>query len=265
MLFQYGVRINQDLVQDLASMSYPVVTGNLNGRPRMTPLEWPFFPLANHYADHPITRNLDATALRFVSSIDSVKATGIRKTPLVFTSSNSRRLKAPVSISVNNLRKELKPENFSSGPIPVAYLLEGKFTSLYKNRFLPEGIDSAGFKTEGMRTRLIVVSDGDLPRNDFNLRSGRPFELGFDNLTGHTYANKELIMNMVSFLTDETGLINARNKEVKMRPLNKEKIRNERAWWQAVNLVFPVALLALFGLIKVYLRKRKYERFDSAT
>ena len=144
MLFQYGVRINQGFVQDLVSLRYPIVTGVQNGKPQITPIEWPYFPLANHYAAHPATRNLDATAFRFANSLDTVKATGIRKTPLLFSSQYTRRVAAPLKINVNDLRKEIKPENFSAGPQPMAYLLEGSFTSLYKNRFLPEGVDSTG-------------------------------------------------------------------------------------------------------------------------
>ncbi len=263
-LFHYGVRINQDLVQDRYSLRYPVVTGMLNGKPQMTPLEWPFFPLINHYAAHPITRNLDASALKFVSSIDSVKALGIRKTPLLFSSAYSRKVMSPVKINVNDLRKEIKPENFSSGPIVLAYLLEGKFTSVFKNRFLPEGIDSTGFRVNGTDAKLIVVADGDVARNDIHQRTGQPQPLGFDNFSGYTFANQELLMNMVAFLADESGLINARNKEVKMRPLDKQKIKNERVVLQIINLALPLAFLVIFGTAKVYFRKRKYGRFQKS-
>ncbi|MEJ0057982.1 MAG: gliding motility-associated ABC transporter substrate-binding protein GldG [Bacteroidota bacterium] len=176
-LFHYGVRINQDLVQDRVSLRYPVVTGVVDGKPQMTPIEWPFFPLVNHYADHAITRHLDMSALKFAGSIDSVKAVGIHKTPLLFSSGYSRRLTAPVRISAADLRKQ-KPEDFSEGPFVLAYLLEGKFSSLYKNRFLPEGLDSTGFKKDGS-SALIVVADGDLIRNDINFRTGKPQALGF--------------------------------------------------------------------------------------
>ncbi len=260
-LFHYGVRINNDLVQDLVSLRYPVVTGVLNGKPQMTPLEWPFFPMINHYSDHPIARNLDASAFKFVSSIDSVKAPGIRKTPLLFTSGYARKLSAPVKVSVNDLRKEIKPEIFSGGPIAVAYLLEGKFTSLYKNRFLPDGVDATGFLPDGKDSRIIVVADGDLARNEINPRSGQPQALGFDSFSGYTFANGELIINMIAYLTDDAGLISARNKEIKVRPLDKEKIRNNRTSLQIINLVLPIMLIILLGILKNHLRKRRYSRF----
>src|SRR5204863_2160405 len=104
LLFRYGVRINPDLVLDRVALRYPVVTGLVGGKPQMTPIEWPLMPLINHYADHPITRNLDITVLKFASSIDTVRAVGIRKTPLMFSSDYSKRATAPVKVTVNDLR-----------------------------------------------------------------------------------------------------------------------------------------------------------------
>ncbi len=260
-LFHYGVRINQNLIQDLVAVRYPIVTGVLNGKPQITPIEWPFFPLVNHYADHPVTRHLDMTALKFASSLDSVKARGIRKTPLLLSSQYSRSLTAPVKVSVGDLRKE-KPENFSQGPFVLAYLLEGKFSSAYKNRFLPEGVDSTGFKKEGIASKIIVVADGDMARNDINPRNGQPQPLGYDAFSKLTFANQDLLRNMIAYLTDDSGLISARNKEVKVRPLDKEKIKNDRVFWQAVNLILPIVLILIFGMIKAYLRKRKYGSFN---
>lgn len=261
LLFHYGVRINQDVVQDIVSLRFPVITGNVNGKPQVTPIEWPFFPMINHYSNHPITRNLDATVLKIASSIDTVKATGIGKTPLLVSSQYSRKAQAPVKINVDDLRKEMKPENFSGGPFVLGYLLEGEFSSLYANRFLPEGVDSSGYKSKGVPSKLIVVADGDLARNEVSMRTGQPQMLGLDGFSGYTFANQELIMNMVAYLADEGGVINARNKQVKIRPLDKEMIKNDRLFWQLMNLVLPLTLVILFGLLKIYLRKRKFGNF----
>ena len=261
LLFHYGVRINQDVVQDIVSLRFPVITGNVNGKPQVTPIEWPFFPMINHYSNHPITRNLDATVLKIASSIDTVKATGIGKTPLLVSSQYSRKAQAPVKINVDDLRKEMKPENFSGGPFVLGYLLEGEFSSLYANRFLPEGVDSSGYKSKGVPSKLIVVADGDLARNEVSMRTGQPQMLGLDGFSGYTFANQELIMNMVAYLADEAGVINARNKQVKIRPLDKEMIKNDRLFWQLMNLVLPLTLVILFGLLKIYLRKRKFGNF----
>ena len=260
-LFRYGVRVNQDMVQDIVSLHYPIVTGTVNGKAQITPLEWPLFPMVNHYANHITTRNLDASEFRIVSSMDSVKAEGIRKTPLLFSSDYSRKVKAPVKVNVNDLRKEIKPENFGQGPVVLAYLLEGKFTSLYKNRFLPDSADTSRYLAEGVPSKLIVLADGDVARNEVNPKTGQAQPLGLDNYSHYTFANKELILNMVAYLADETGLISARNKVVKIRPLDKGKLKNDQVFWQVINLVLPILLIISLGITKAWWRKKKYGSF----
>ncbi|HTF20116.1 MAG TPA: gliding motility-associated ABC transporter substrate-binding protein GldG [Chryseolinea sp.] len=260
MLFKYGVRVNLDLVQDRMAGFYPIVTGQRGGKPQMNLLDWPFFPLINHYPEHPITRNLDAVLTRFVSSVDTVKATGIKKTPLLLTSKLSRTLGVPVKVSVNDLRAPVPDEQFTNPFVPVGYLLEGSFTSLFKNRFLPDGISKEGFKPDGAQARLVVIGDGDLVRNDFNTRANQPQPLGFDVATNYTFANRELILNILGYLTSEEGLIQVRNKQVKIRPLDKTLIQDTFKW-QLINLVLPLVMLIAFGVVRMYWRKRKYARF----
>jgi len=260
-LFKYGVRINPDLIEDRVSGKYPVVIGKADNRPQIMQLDWPFFPLVNQYADHPITRNLDASMTKFVSSIDTVKAIDVKKIPLLFSSPYSRKMVAPVKVGVDDLRRQLKEGDFNDGKIPLAYLLEGKFTSLYKNRFKPDGVDAADFLEQSLSTKIIVVADGDIVRNDVNPRDGQPQQLGYDPFTKYTFANQDLLMNMVAYLTDEGGLINARNKEVKIRPLDKEKIKTERSFWQVINIGLPLLVLLTFGIGRTYFRKIKYSRF----
>jgi gliding-associated putative ABC transporter substrate-binding component GldG len=260
-LFKYGVRLNVDLIQDKNSGLYPVITGESGGKPQMQLMTWPFFPLINRYADHTITRNLDAVVTRFVSSVDTVKAEGVKKTPLLFTSQYSRSVAAPVAVNINEIRKNVRDEDFSVSSIPLGYLLEGRFTSLFKNRFIPESVDTAGFEGRSAITKLIIIADGDLARNDINPRSGQPQQLGFDPFTGYTFANEELLINAVSYLVDEGGMISARNKEVKIRPLDKERARAEKVKWQVLNLAVPLVLLIMYGFVRAAIRKRKYSTF----
>ncbi len=261
LLFKYGVRINLDLIQDRSAGFYPVITGQMGGKPQVKLMDWPFYPLLNHYADHPITRNLDAVITKFVSSVDTVKAVGIQKTPLIMTSQYARTLTAPVKVSVNDLRKKIPDETFSRHYVPVGYLLEGRFTSLFKNRFLPEGAAQAAFEAQGVPTKIIVIADGDIARNDVNLRSGQPRPLGFDPATNYTFANRDFLMNALAHLQDGNGLIQARNKQIKIRPLDKEKIKGESVRWQVLNLITPLILLLLYGIGRAYWRKRKFAQF----
>jgi gliding-associated putative ABC transporter substrate-binding component GldG len=263
-LFKYGVRLNMDLIQDKNAGLFPVITGESGGKPRVQLMDWPFFPLINRYADHAITRNLDAVVTKFVSSLDTVKATGVTKTPLLFSSQNSRTITAPVKVSVNDLRQNVDPSVFNQSSIPVAYLLEGTFTSLFKNRFIPEGMDKVSFKSESEQTKIIVMADGDVVKNEINPRTRQPQALGFDPFTNYTFANQDLVMNMLAYVTDENGLIGTRNKEVKIRPLDKTIIAEEKLKWQIINLVLPVLVMVGYGIIRAVMRKRKFSQFRYA-
>ena len=260
LLFKFGVRVNMDLVQDVSSLKYPIVTGVVDGRPQITPLDWPFFPMVNHYANHPATRNLDASVFKFASTIDTVKSNGIKKTPLIYTSQYSRVLVAPVQVSAAGLKNELKPENFKDGAKPLAYLLEGVFTSTYKNRFKPAGIDESQFKESGRASKIVVISDGDFVRNEINSQTGEPRPLAYDPVFNVTFANQDFMLNLISYLTQENGIINARTKELKIRPLNKARIDSEKTYWQTINLVLPILVMLVLGVLLTYYRKRKYAR-----
>jgi gliding-associated putative ABC transporter substrate-binding component GldG len=183
----------------------------------------------------------------------------VKKTVLFTTSEFSRKLTAPVKVSVNDLRN-VKPAEFNGGMIPVAWLLEGNFNSLYKNRFLPDGVSKEGFRESGSG-KVIVVGDGDFVRNDINPRNGMPQELGKDIISGQVFANERIVLNMAAYLMDQNGLVTTRNKEIDARPLNKEKVKNERTKWQVINLALPLLLIIIFGIVLSWLRRRKYASF----
>jgi ABC-2 type transport system permease protein len=258
LLFKYGVRLNANLIQDVNSGSYPMNVGNFGDRPEIRLVKWKYFPLLNTYAKHPIVKNLNAIYSRFVSSIDTVKANGIKRTPLVLTSKDTKVLNAPFAVEFNQAKKSADPGEFNKGSLPVYYLLEGSFTSLYKNRPLP--VSGAGFIDHGKPTKLIVCSDADVITNELG-NNGRELPMGFDKFDGKLYGNKDLVVNSVDYLLDDKGIVDIRSKEITLRPLDKFKVDGERSQWQIINLAGPVLLLLVFGVARYYLRKRKYENF----
>lgn len=262
MLFRYGVRINQNYVQDMVSGNYPVVTGNMGEQPQIRMLPWPFFPVINTFGNHAIVKNMDAISGKFVSDIDTVRATGIRKTPLLFTSQYSRVLSFPVKVGFNDLRNDLSPASYNAGSKAIAYLLEGRFTSLYKNRILPPDVSKSDFSAQGSAGALVVCSDGDMIRNEFNLKTGDPLELGSDPFSGTFYANKDFVLNALEYLLNDKGIITAKGKEIKIRPLDKVKLAEDKLFWQLVNLVLPLVLIIAYGIVRFYLRKKKYASFN---
>jgi ABC-2 type transport system permease protein len=254
LLFKYGVRINDDLIQDLNCALLKVEVPG--GQAEM--VSWPYFPIFYSFGKHPVVKNLDAVIGRYVSSIDTVKAVGITKTPLIFTSKNTRLIKAPLPVDLNEARKNLDPKDFNLGMLPVAYLLEGRFESVYKNR--PSPINGVPVVKQDTLSKLLVVSDVDLIRNETDKGRNQPIPLGYDPDLKYLFSNKEFIMNALDYLMDEP-IVEAKGKEIQLRPLDKNKLAEEKTYWQIINLVVPVVLLVLFGISRYYLRKRKYTSF----
>jgi gliding-associated putative ABC transporter substrate-binding component GldG len=262
MLFRYGVRINKNLVVDRYGQRHPIVVGTVGNQPNLQWMPWPFYPVLNRTGDHPIVRNLDAISTRLVSSIDTVKAVGVKKIPLLFSSQYSMTADYPVKVSLNDLRRDFNPETFNQGPIPLAFLLEGKFTSLYKNRLLPMGVTNKEKPLSQGSSKIIVVADGDMMTSQINPKTDRPLPMGFDLASQQeAFANRDFLLNAMSYLTNDQGLINARNKEIMIRPLDTVRISGKKLQWQVFNLVTPLLLLLLYGVIRHFLRKRKYASF----
>jgi ABC-2 type transport system permease protein len=259
LLFQYGIRINKNLVQDLQSATYPVVVGQSGNRPRTQDLPWPFFPLTTRYADHPIVRNLDATYFRYVSSLDTIQVKNIRRTPLVYSSPNARIVPSPVNVSLNVLRNLPPQSTFSNEPFPLVYLLEGKFTSIYKNRLLPKGLENFPFKATGKPAKILVCGDGNLLKSEINNKTQENYSLGFEPYSQQQYANGDFIVNAFNYLFNEEGIIQARKKKLSVRPLNQSEVVGKKVQWQVINILLPIILVSGFGGIKYALRKRKNE------
>ena len=211
-----------------------------------------------NFSDHPAVRNLDAILGQFVSEVDTVKAKGVKKTPLLSTSQYTKVIGPPVRVAFNDLRDELRPEVFTDGPKTIGYLLEGGFTSLYANRLVPAGFDKQEFVANGKEAKVVVFGDGDVVRNEIDPESGDPVALGVEPFSGATYANEDFILNLLDYLVDDSGLMTARAREVKIRPLDRVKLRNEKTKWQAINVVLPVIIVIILGIIKWLFRKKKY-------
>lgn len=261
-LFNYGVRLNTNLVMDLNALPIPLKTGEMGGAPQIEFFPWYYFPVLNPLQDHPIVKNLNAIKTEFISSIDTLDTRGIQKTVLLTSSQYSRTVNTPALISLEILQKEPDRRLYSKAHIPVAVLLEGNFTSLYWNRIPPEIRDSKdiGFITSSDNGKMIIVCDGDVIKNQIRVQGSQqsPYPLGYDRYTGQTFGNKEFILNAMNYLIDEDGLISIRSRELKLRLLDRTKIKEQKLFWQLVNTVVPVVLVIIMGIILYYLRKKKY-------
>lgn len=271
MLFNYGLRLNKNLLLAYPCAQIGLVTGQGNNLQSVL-LPWYYFPLLNPASEHPIVRNLEAVKADFVSSLEpTTSAPEITKTPLLKTSDYTKVASAPVFISLDILNERPNANMFPQKGLTTAYLLNGTFTSLYEYR-LPEAITESaemGFKAKSIKTSMIVIGDGDIIRNQLaqldyakknNKRVGSPLPLGYDQYTNITYGNKQFIDNAISYLIEGEGLINVRARELKLRLLDMNKFNGNPLLWQIVNVVLPSAIMILLGLILAILRKKKYSK-----
>ena len=259
-LFKYGVRINPDLVMDVQSQLIPVQLTAAGQNGKYVPVPWYYSPLLAPPANHPITRNLNMVRVEFANSIDKVgKDPNLKHTVLLMSSDRTRLEKVPTPIRLDIVGKKMGAKDFSDGPKVISVLIEGIFQSIFKNRIW-EGIDKLTYKSESVPGKMIVISDGDIIKNRVRgVGSNIQMEaLGYDRYSRKTYGNSNFLLNCVDYLCDDEAWMNLRSREVKLRLLDKIKIREHRLFYQIINLVLPLVLLLFFALVWHFVRKRRY-------
>lgn len=256
MFFKYGIRIKPDLIKDLQASPIALATGKQGSATQYTQFPWLYSPAIFPEIKNPIVSNLDMIKFEFANPIELLK-NDIKKTVLLTSSKYSKAVGTPIEVSLNMVGEQPDPKEFAQnqGYIPTAVLLEGKFNSVYQNRVLP--FEDNTFSATGKSTKMIVISDGDLVKNQLD-KDYQPLELGYDKWTNKMYANKEFMMNCVNYLLDDNGLINIRSKEVDLPLLDQEKVYENYTQSQIITVGLPIVILSLFGIAFTFLRKRKY-------
>ncbi len=261
LLFNFGVRLNLVLVQDLNSHVIPILS-NVMGRPQQDFMPWPYFPVAIPLSEHPIVKNINPVLFRFTSNITLVGDTAVRKTPLLISSRATRVLPHPVRVGLEEFRTGIDESQFRAGPQLLAVLLEGPFHSLYRNRLDPATIAGGEYgrpQWDIDHNRMIVVADGDVIRNQVHGSTGQALPLGFDRYTNQTFGNKDFILNAIEYLLGNDDLLQLRNRRQPIRLLDKEKVKESKNLWKVGNMVGPLLLL-LLPLLWLAWRRRKQKR-----
>jgi gliding-associated putative ABC transporter substrate-binding component GldG len=253
LLFSYGVRLNTSLVKDLYAAQISLATGRVGNQTQYQNLDWFYHPLVGGNPNHPITKNTAPIRLQFTNQIDTLK-NDILKIPLLMSSPLTQKIGTPTIIELQSIAEEPQEKDYVSGNQLLGVLLEGDFKSAYKNRVKP--FETNLFKENAKNNKMIVIADGDVGKNQ--ILKGKPTDLNRDKWTGQTFGNKDFLINAVDYLLDDTGLINLRNKTLKINILDKQKAYKERTFWQFINVALPLILLFSFGFVFNYLRKRKY-------
>lgn len=264
LLFKYGVRINPDLLLDLQCDFLPF---DVNGNSQFEFLHWNYFPLFESKSNHVINKNLGLVSGRFVNSIDTIEAEGIKKTILLSSSVNTRSLATPALISGKENVNEPESDRFKKANVPVAVLLEGKFTSLFKNRVtqaMMDSLQSSGsiYMPQNITdNKIIVVADGDMVLN--SISKNEPLPMGVNPLTvgsqyQYQFANKDFLQNCLDYLLNASGLSEAKAKDYTLRLLDGKKVTAQKGTWQLINIAAPVVIIILFAILYQFIRRRKY-------
>lgn len=262
MLFKYGIRVNPDVVKDLYAA--PIVLAS--GQERESQYEsypWLFYPISESLNTHPINKYIDPVKFNYASSIDTLPNSA-DKHILLQSSEYNKALNLPYMVDLSHeipmnleLINEGPTEDYFNLPVPLAVLVEGKIPSAFENRIKPINWKSEISDLESSETgKLLFVSDGSFIQNQMD--GDRPLELGYDKWTNSYYGNKEFLLNGINYMLDEKGLMELRNKQIRIPFLDLHKSIDQRRKWQYTNILLPLIGLGIFGFAYAYIRKRKY-------
>lgn len=258
MLFRYGVRVNPALVQDLQCLPMPVDVSSDPQHPNWQPMPWTYAPLLLTSQASPITRNLMQVSATMASCIEFVGGEdGLHKTTLLATSSNSKITGTPAEVDLSLFNGN--ENEFKYAFIPVAASIEGVFPSLFSHLLPPEGMQlHAPLRKHSEPTKQIIVAAGSTIRNEW--QKGQPLPLGYDRYTQTQFGNRDFMVNAVLYLTDDTGWMNLRQKQLTLRLINDQRARDGRIAAQIISIVMPLLLLTIVGAAVILIRKKRYTR-----
>lgn len=263
-LFRYGVRITPTVVEDMQCAYMPVNTAGPGEKPRFQPIPWTFSPLLQLSPVHPVTKNVGDVLASYPAGIELVGDTAdIRREVLMVTSNASHVSWAPGEIDIMQAIKVEPQQYFVNSFIPIGVALSGRFTSIYAHRMLPAGIRS-GYKTveQSPDTRMIVVSDGDVARNNIQSTPDGLMYLpvGYDRVTQQMHGNRDFVVNSLLYLTDDEGIMSLRRRQLGLRLLNRVSAEQSYALYATLNTVLPLVLFALLGLLFILLNRKRYAK-----
>ena len=265
MLFRYGVRINNELVEDVQCNYLPINVALQGNAANFQPAPWMYFPLVAMDNKSIITRNLNMVWLRYASSIDLVgNNKGSKATPLLKSSPHTRNKKVPVVISLAETSEPPVQQQFVNGQQLFGVLLEGTFESVFKNRMVAQfqQDDKMEVLDISQSTQMVVIADGDIIENHvrYTARGPAVTPLGYDRYTRQTFGNKEFLSNVIQYLTDDNNLMELKSKNYKIRILDRKKTSSDKLKWQLINILTPIAYTIILLIVFFTWRKYRYTR-----
>lgn len=282
MLFDYGIKVNDNYVIDAACAPKSIPGLNVNDGM----VDW-FFDVLATPTSHPISRNIDRVVLRYASQIQFVGNNSTHvATPVLTSSTNSATTGLAPLISL------AFPLNYGPKPMLVpnpgdeqnkqclAGLVEGTFESHFKNRLVDAFAKnpSVHFKEKSTAEgKVFVVGNGTFIQNKYDsVPDGKggyrfklaPFnELRFDetlvkkNRQPLIYGNQEFFQNLVDYMMGDNSVLDLRSKQIDIHAIDKVKVKSDADFYRMLNLILPSIIIIIIGLAFSYSRRRKYTRF----
>ncbi|WP_379093138.1 gliding motility-associated ABC transporter substrate-binding protein GldG [Pedobacter sp. UC225_65] len=261
MLFEYGARINYNLITDLNCAMIPLATGAPGQQTQIDMAPWLYYPILIPDTNSNIVKNLDGIRSQFASTVDTIGVANVSKKIILQSSPYNKIFETPKMLSIQMAAQQPEQKEYTSRPQTAGVLLEGSFRSVFLDRPIPEGItENYNVPTNSKPTKMVVIGDGDIFTNQVSKTENSPFPLGFDRYTQQNFGNKALLLNIADYFTDDDNLIALRNKEIKVRLLDKVRLRTEKVKWQLINSIGPLLLLICFAIFQHYYRKHKYAK-----
>ena len=267
LLFRYGVRITNTLVQDAQCAYMPMNIAKPGETPLFESLPWFYTPLLLPSPMSPITKNLMQVKADFASVLDFTSDENkVQKNLLLITSNATHVSQAPSTIDLKQLLENAKQEGyFFTKYQPIAASLEGVFPTNFpsRGRQIPVGIvNTKPHRDESLNTRMVVVADGDIIRNDVE-NSAQGLQIlpaGYDRASHMTFGNKDFLLNTLLYLTDDQDWLSLRNRTFKLHMLNKTAVNTNRTFWQWFNILLPILLLLILGVLHFIVRRKHFEK-----
>ena len=238
--FVRGIRLNKILVKDLYSAPLVLATGNQNNT-QYIPYPWPYFPLPIPESNL-IGQSVGPVLTQFASSLDSLE-NSLNKTVLLKTSAFTKTAGVPVLLLLEEATKKIQPSKYNEPSKILGILTEGTGKSLFLNRVKPivynKHQDKGGYKS-------IIFGDGTIGENQ--IERGAPLNLGYDKWTSNYYANKQLLINSIHYLTGNQEGLMIRQKKWNFAYLDPQKINSKGIFWKMIIILSPILISLLFGL-----------------
>jgi gliding-associated putative ABC transporter substrate-binding component GldG len=224
-----GLKVNPDFVVDQSCGSV-MVNQQQGGMSFQTSMQFPYLPLLTKFPESPVTKGLTSVILQFASSMDySALNKDVTFTPVATSSEKAGAEPAPLYF---NISRNWQQKDFTRSNIVLAGVLSGKLSG-------------------NANSKILVVSDGDFPINGEGQQAR---QIPPDNLN--------FFVNGVDWLSDDTGLIDLRAKEVSSRPLDQME-DGKKAFIKYLNFLLPLLIIVGYGFFNwQYRRNLRMKRMN---